>query len=238
MDDRYEKPIVQGFTEAERQDFVSRIVIQGEGHWMWGEARAGGRPPSYYSRRRKKNVRPRNHSWNMFGCVGAGRRILAACGEDNCINPDHLRRLPVEPQDSALRTCSKCWKRKARTEFVVSSGEVTNRCRECERERSRAYHNRKRDNIRARHRDWQLRRDYGIGSEEYDAKAEEQGWVCAICGRPPGESNRRLAVDHDHETGMVRGLLCSGCNIGLGCFKESGEYMLNAINYLNRYGRT
>jgi Recombination endonuclease VII len=48
----------------------------------------------------------------------------------------------------------------------------------------------------------------------YPELFEAQGGVCAICGKPPGE--RALHVDHDHETGQVRGLLCYSCNTKLG----------------------
>jgi hypothetical protein len=59
-------------------------------------------------------------------------------------------------------------------------------------------------------RDWNLQRRYGIDAQEYDALLKEQGGVCAICKSPP--SSKRLSVDHDHDTGTVRGLLCVRCN--------------------------
>lgn len=62
----------------------------------------------------------------------------------------------------------------------------------------------------ARQRDLYLQRTYNISSEEYDAILEAQGGRCAGCRKPPGK--KRLAVDHDHRTGIVRGLLCSNCN--------------------------
>ena len=52
-----------------------------------------------------------------------------------------------------------------------------------------------------------LKRKYGLTLEEYDAMLEAQGGVCAICGEPRPEE-RTLHVDHDHETGAIRGLLC------------------------------
>lgn len=51
-----------------------------------------------------------------------------------------------------------------------------------------------------------------VTEEEYAARLEEQGGVCAICGNPPKEGGRALHVDHDHKTGDVRGLLCHYCN--------------------------
>lgn len=59
-----------------------------------------------------------------------------------------------------------------------------------------------------------LRRKFGIEQSEYDAMLAQQGGVCALCGAPPGRY--RHAVDHDHVTGRIRGLLCMGCNRSLG----------------------
>lgn len=74
-----------------------------------------------------------------------------------------------------------------------------------------------------------LVRTYGITVEEYENLLKEQNGVCAICANPPGK--RRLAVDHDHETGLVRGLLCSPCNTGIGLLKNVDNLTV-AISYL------
>jgi hypothetical protein len=67
---------------------------------------------------------------------------------------------------------------------------------------------------------------------------QEQGGVCAICKQPPtgkwkGKYSTRLAVDHDHATGAVRGLLCGRCNGGLGNFSDNMETMHKAMLYLS-----
>jgi len=71
---------------------------------------------------------------------------------------------------------------------------------------------------------------YGVSRAQYEAMLESQGGMCAICGGPPGV--RSLAVDHDHETKRVRGLLCSGCNTGIGGLRENPELLGRAIDYL------
>lgn len=66
-------------------------------------------------------------------------------------------------------------------------------------------------------------------AEDVDALVEAQGGLCAVCGlRPPAH------VDHDHRTGSVRGVLCSGCNQGLGNFRDSAEALRRAADYLER----
>jgi hypothetical protein len=76
-----------------------------------------------------------------------------------------------------------------------------------------------------------LKSHYGITLEQYDALLEEQGGVCAICGERP---EKHLCVDHCHETGTVRGLLCKRCNFGLGYYKDDLRRTMGASAYLRR----
>lgn len=64
---------------------------------------------------------------------------------------------------------------------------------------------------------------------------EEQNYSCAICGVQEEELTKKLAVDHNHETNVVRGLLCNGCNLGLGQFKDSVVLLSFAIEYLEQH---
>lgn len=79
-------------------------------------------------------------------------------------------------------------------------------------------------------RNYHLQKTYGITSEEYDEMLEAQGGVCKICGATPGA--RRLAVDHCHDTGEIRGLLCYNCNSALGRFQDNIALLEAAIKYL------
>ena len=76
-----------------------------------------------------------------------------------------------------------------------------------------------------------LKHRFGMTLEEYDELFDAQNGGCAICGGA-NTTGRRLAVDHDHETGEVRGLLCFGCNIGLGKFKDDVTLVKRAAAYL------
>src|SRR3990170_3087451 len=82
-----------------------------------------------------------------------------------------------------------------------------------------------------RYRDQYLRAEFGISLAEYNALFEDQGGVCAICKT---STEKVLVVDHNHQTGVVRGLLCSGCNAGLGQFKDNPERMIRAAHYINQ----
>jgi hypothetical protein len=78
-----------------------------------------------------------------------------------------------------------------------------------------------------------IERVYGITLKEYENLYIKQNGMCAICHHPePVKSRLFLAVDHDHKTGKVRGLLCSKCNMALGSFDDSIHSLLSAIRYL------
>lgn len=79
---------------------------------------------------------------------------------------------------------------------------------------------------------------WGLSPEQYDELKRTQAEVCAICLSPHGHSlsghSKDLAVDHDHSTGKIRGLLCDDCNIGLGLFRDSPERLRSAAVYLEQ----
>jgi hypothetical protein len=79
-----------------------------------------------------------------------------------------------------------------------------------------------------------LRVKYGLSLEDYDAMAARQNGVCAICRR---KSDKVLSVDHSHETGMLRSLLCQGCNSGLGHFRDDPALLRAAADYVEHWQR-
>lgn len=76
---------------------------------------------------------------------------------------------------------------------------------------------------------------YGVTPEQYDALMETQGGACAICLRAfgPDRYRDRAHVDHCHDTGRVRGLLCPSCNTALGHLRDSVPNLERAIAYLS-----
>lgn len=84
-----------------------------------------------------------------------------------------------------------------------------------------------------RERRAQLRYRFGITPEQYDQLLADQRGVCAVCHRSD-PTGRRLAVDHDHQTGVVRGLLCSNCNRAIGQLAESPDVLAAALAYLRQ----
>ena len=82
------------------------------------------------------------------------------------------------------------------------------------------------------HRAHKLASKYGLSVGDYEALVATQGGRCAICGSSDPGRNEVLHVDHDHDTGAVRGLLCFSCNIGLGSFGDDLTRLRAAIAYL------
>jgi hypothetical protein len=75
---------------------------------------------------------------------------------------------------------------------------------------------------------------YGLTIDDYESLLKKQNYKCAICGSDNTKSkiSNRFYVDHDHETGKIRGLLCSNCNFALGHFNDNIDILLKAISYL------
>lgn len=104
-------------------------------------------------------------------------------------------------------------------------------CRDCTRVKARSYqriHYKKNS-----YASWKynIKKNYGLSVEEYERMLLAQQGVCRICKREQAR-NRRLAVDHCHKTGLVRGLLCDECNHGIGNFQDRLDLLKAAIDYL------
>lgn len=99
--------------------------------------------------------------------------------------------------------------------------------------KSREYHEDNRELVLARMRAGSLKHEYGITPEQYAAIFDSQGGVCCLCGRPP--KTKQLSVDHCHESGQIRGLLCQPCNAALGRMGDNEEGVLRALDYLRTY---
>lgn len=115
------------------------------------------------------------------------------------------------------KRCAECRTYQFEDEFRVRSRKpdgLHSRCRRCERSR-------------------QLQRLYGIDIDTYETLLAQQGGVCAICGTDENGSGRVLAVDHDHDTGEVRGILCENCNFGIGSLQDDPQLLARAIEYLS-----
>ena len=79
------------------------------------------------------------------------------------------------------------------------------------------------------------KKTYGITEEQYFFLLEIQNHSCAICKKPHNEMVREIHIDHCHNSGKIRGLLCNDCNNGLGKLKDSVNLINKAIHYLEKH---
>lgn len=141
-----------------------------------------------------------------------------------------------------MKTCRQCGAEKPLADFPGHNStrdRKRHECRACCAEYQRAYRARSADRLRryeqgrySEDRKLAVRlRKYGITQKEYERMEQEQGGLCFICQKPCS-SGRRLAVDHDHETGHVRTLLCMKCNTAEGALNGDPELGMRLVNYM------
>ena len=134
------------------------------------------------------------------------------------------------------KTCSKCQQSKPACEFTTNRyvfDGLRSRCRQCDRDKFSAWKSSKPvGTTQERARECNLARNFGMTTGDYDAILNIQGGVCALCKKPPHEGKKRMAVDHDHKTGEIRGLLhlipCNKLLVG----QHSIDTLRAALEYL------
>lgn len=133
------------------------------------------------------------------------------------------------------KECRRCQETKPIGEFPQRAGYRNGYswCKPCLNEYQRVY---KRNNPNGL--DQVLARKYGMDEGAWERLLQAQGGLCAICKQPETAIRfsvvARLSVDHDHESGAVRGLLCDACNRGIGNFKDDPDRLEAAATYLAR----
>lgn len=135
-----------------------------------------------------------------------------------------------------LKVCTSCKIAKPTFCFHKAPGNgkygVEAKCKPCRH--SALVEHRQRNGIkrtRLQGREYELRYRYDLSMESYTALLASQGGGCGICGRVDVEFTR-WHVDHCHFRGAIRGLLCSGCNVGLGMYQDNPELLRKAAEYL------
>lgn len=140
------------------------------------------------------------------------------------------------------KTCPHCKQYKAAEDYTVvkkgpRKGHLVSWCKVCRAEATK--NTKQRDPSTYRRIEWpsKLRRIYGIEPEDYYNLLAAQGGGCAICGTkmPKNKRTEVFSIDHCHQTGVVRGLLCTPCNRGLGLFEDDSDRLRLAANYIENY---
>ena len=142
-----------------------------------------------------------------------------------------------------MKVCRKCGEKKELSSFAKHPKGINGvdpTCRDCKNAKAKVYYANNKDRLRLAHKIRRrndhaidIKRKFGITIEQYNELSTKQNGLCAICKSPV--ATRRLAVDHNHHTGAVRGLLCGRCNLGLGMFRDNPELLFSAQEYLKRF---
>lgn len=188
---------------------------------------------------------PRGKYGLKSSCKDCDSRRAHANAPKRRLAPEEVKRR-LEERRGDSKTCTKCGEEKPRSEFSKSRdgkhGPVLHgSCKRCNSERAMQWFADNPGRTIANKRKFNLAKNYGLTVADYDALLRSQNGVCAICGEDePNAHGRtgkqfRLAVDHCHETGKVRGLLCQKCNRAIGLLKDDPATLRRAISYLLRH---
>ncbi len=163
---------------------------------------------------------------------------LRARKTDPKVLKEHRERYRHKYRDASEKEmrCSGCKSVKEMSEFNPSMLNIRSPyCRDCSRaatRRSKERHYITSENAR-------LKRFYGIDLEDYQQMLEAQNHVCEICKKPESQilngKPRKLSVDHNHKTGLTRGLLCFRCNASVGVMEQNMDRVFGVIEYIKKY---
>lgn len=127
-------------------------------------------------------------------------------------------------QSGYLAQCKAC--------VLLKQKEYAARNREKVLKKGRAYYQSTKEKTRERN----LKKYFGITTEQYDKILAEQNGGCAVCGKTPEQEGRNLAVDHNHATKEIRGILCTFCNHFIVNKHKEGRLLRAAADYLDKPG--
>jgi len=151
--------------------------------------------------------------------VGAGR-------------PRHMRFTPTH------KHCIRCNRWLPHSEFGLDRSRpsgLESSCRSCAVSKKRVWRETNRTSHTVSNRKSYRIKTYGLSDDDYYAMLLEQDGLCAICREEPSFRRQPLHIDHNHDTGKVRALLCGHCNQAIGKFREDPHVLRRAADYLERY---
>lgn len=137
------------------------------------------------------------------------------------------------------KRCCSCKELKPADDFYSSRDlpdGLSRQCKPCKNHTNKKYFEKNRSKVTKYRRDWELKSKYNISLDTYEDLLRTQANCCKICKTPTAGGSGGFHVDHDHKTGIVRGLLCMNCNRALGHVQDDISILNNMISYLeNKY---
>jgi hypothetical protein len=143
---------------------------------------------------------------------------------------------PLCPRERLLKEgkayCKACDSTKDINEFSNDRHafrRISRYCKSCNSKKGK----RRYKNAPDKYRNYSLLKKFGITLLDYQLRLKQQNGGCAICGKSEKENRKMLAIDHDHSTNKIRGILCDSCNKGLGLLGDTPSRLESAWRYLN-----
>ena len=131
-----------------------------------------------------------------------------------------------------IHICTKCNIPKKNSEYPKKTGDRRLRkyssiCKLCNKDRWKKYIRSPKES-----KEYKLKYFFNLSYNDWELLKIKQNNSCAICNKSQDTLTKTMAVDHDHNTGKIRGLLCDSCNLGLGKFQDNIEILENALKYM------
>lgn len=193
------------------QDVLEPMIDKSGPCWNWTggtKANRQGVMSGFFQQGGRNHAAHRAAYQVYVGPIPKGARVFRSCENPLCCRPDHLYlRQPG--------ICARCSKQ-------TTAGK-SGLCPICLKDYHRENRSKNAPSVRAA----QIRYRYGVEPEYIDALLVSQGGLCAIC-----RTRKATHIDHCHESGMVRGILCPPCNKGIGHFEDDEGRLMAAAEYL------
>lgn len=164
-----------------------------------------------------------------------GTKTCSKCGVEKPLGEFSRHARCEDGRESRCKLCAKKYHATWHAAHMDEQKAYKAGYRDEHRDEIRAYNAKYRaehpDRVKTSNADWRQTR-YGLTPEQYDAMYAEQDGRCKVC-----DHKRKLNVDHDHDTGAIRGLLCHGCNVSEGLLDGDPARMRALALYVERHGK-
>lgn len=130
------------------------------------------------------------------------------------------------------KKCPKCGLNKERSEYwndVSRPDKITAYCKMCKEQITNTHVSKNIEYYKKSRTTKNIQNKYNLSVKDFEKMLKQQNYECKICKK---SLKKYSAIDHNHQTGVIRGVLCRKCNVGLGFFKDNIKNIKNAIKYL------
>lgn len=175
---------------------------------------------------------PLGDKLHLRGNPSGGWKLECLCGfnQEGFKNKRELESAYRNHIQESLPICNSCKEKKTTREMSVSCNTI---CKKCSTKRAKQWSIDNPNQWERQRRKSHLKKKYGITILKYEEILKSQDNKCAICETQLNDTlGHRPHIDHCHDTGLVRGILCGSCNKGIGLLKDSNVILKKAYNYL------